>query len=103
MSRVMESGVTRDAKALRANRIMGAGLGRRVAAGLIAGMLGLGAPVAALADTLADALAGAYNNSGLLEQNRALLRAADEDVAVALSALRPIVGWSAGVTYSDSR
>lgn len=76
--------------------------GSRFVAGMIAGLLVLGAPAAALADTLADALAGAYNNSGLLEQNRALLRAADEDVGVALSALRPIIGWSADVTYSDS-
>lgn len=73
----------------------------RFVAGMIAGLLVLGAPAAALADTLADALAGAYNNSGLLEQNRALLRAADEDVGVALSALRPIIGWSADVTYSN--
>jgi outer membrane protein len=75
--------------------------GSRFVAGMIAGLLVLGAPAAALADTLADALAGAYNNSGLLEQNRALLRAADEDVGVALSALRPIIGWSADVTYSN--
>ncbi|MEY8843182.1 transporter, partial [Cribrihabitans sp. XS_ASV171] len=45
----------------------------------------------ASADNLADALIGAYNTSGLLEQNRALLRAADEDVAIAVSALRPII------------
>ena len=76
--------------------------GSRFVAAMVAGMLMLGAPVTALADTLADALAGAYNTSGLLEQNRALLRAADEDVGVALSALRPIIGWSADVTYSDS-
>ena len=75
--------------------------GSRFVAGMIAGLLVLGAPAAAVADTLADALAGAYNNSGLLEQNRALLRAADEDVGVALSALRPIIGWSADVTYSN--
>lgn len=89
------------------NKTKGAGLtgrrgGSRFVAGMIAGMLVLGAPVAAWAEGLADALAGAYNNSGLLEQNRALLRAADEDVAVALSSLRPIIGWSADVTYSDS-
>ncbi|WP_230802185.1 TolC family outer membrane protein [Seohaeicola saemankumensis] len=75
---------------------------RRFATGLVAGMLFLGAPAVSLADTLTDALVGAYNNSGLLAQNRALLRTADEDVAIALSALRPIVGWSADVTYSDS-
>lgn len=54
----------------------------------------------ARAETLADALASAYNNSGLLEQNRALLRAADEDVAIAVSALRPILNWSADITRS---
>ena len=36
----------------------------------------------AASDTLADALVGAYMHSGLLDQNRALLRAADEDVAM---------------------
>ena len=46
-------------------------------------------------ETLADALVSAYNHSGLLEQNRALLRAADEDVASASAALLPIVNWSA--------
>ncbi|MCE8546959.1 TolC family outer membrane protein [Ruegeria pomeroyi] len=55
------------------------------------------APRPAVADNLADALIGAYNSSGLLEQNRALLRAADEDVAIALSALRPIVNWTARI------
>ena len=34
----------------------------------------------------------AYNSSGLLEQNRALLRAADEDVAVAASEMRGFWG-----------
>ena len=55
------------------------------------------APLAARAETLADAMAAAYEHSGLLEQNRALLRAADENVAQALSALRPIVSWSANL------
>lgn len=58
----------------------------------------LAAPVAA--ESLADAMAGAYNHSGLLEQNRALLRAADEDTAIALAATRPILNWSADVTRS---
>ncbi|MGI3170654.1 TolC family outer membrane protein [Pseudooceanicola sp. C21-150M6] len=52
----------------------------------------------ARAETLADALASAYNTSGLLEQNRALLRAADENVPQALSALRPIISWSASAS-----
>ena len=52
------------------------------------------------AETLADALVSAYNHSGLLEQNRALLRAADEDVASASSALLPILTWSASAQQS---
>ena len=52
----------------------------------------------ASAETLRSALSSAYNNSGLLDQNRALLRAADEDVAQAMAALRPIVGWSASMS-----
>ncbi|TMV09614.1 TolC family outer membrane protein [Ruegeria sediminis] len=57
------------------------------------------------ADNLTDAMIGAYNTSGLLEQNRALLRAADEDVAIALAALRPIIDWTIRVSqdYNDSR
>ncbi len=35
----------------------------------------------AQAETLSDALIAAYRNSNLLDQNRALLRAADENVA----------------------
>ncbi|GAB4287768.1 MAG: TolC family outer membrane protein [Roseovarius sp.] len=54
----------------------------------------------AAAETLADALVSAYNNSGLLDQNRALLRAADEDVAQVVASLRPIINWSAGMTRS---
>ncbi|MFC6760508.1 hypothetical protein ACFQFQ_14970 [Sulfitobacter porphyrae] len=53
---------------------------------------------------MADALVGAYNHSGLLEQNRAVLRAADEDVAAAGAALKPVLRWTAGLTqsYRDS-
>jgi outer membrane protein len=46
------------------------------------------------AETLADALIAAYDNSNLLDQNRAVLRAADEDVAVAVSSLRPVVSYA---------
>lgn len=60
---------------------------------VLAGMM----PKQGQADNLADALIGAYNTSGLLEQNRALLRAADEDVAIAVSALRPIIDFSVRV------
>ena len=40
--------------------------------------LALGVGTAAQAESLGDALSGAYLNSGLLKQNQALLRAADE-------------------------
>ena len=55
----------------------------------------------AAAQSIATTLTSAYENSGLLEQNRALLRAADEDVAQATAALAPILNWSAGVTWND--
>lgn len=50
------------------------------------------------AESLGSALAFAYDHSGLLDQNRALLRAADEDVAIASAALQPVVTWAANVT-----
>ncbi len=59
-------------------------------------------PGAGRAENLADALAGAYNTSGLLQQNRALLRAADEDVGLAVSALRPILDWTGRFSRSTS-
>ena len=59
-----------------------------VAAGLVA------APMAG-AETLTDALIAAYRNSALLDQNRAVLRAADEDVAQAIAGLRPVVAFTA--------
>lgn len=59
------------------------------------------APVAQ-AETLADALTAAYNNSGLLEQNRALLRAADEGVAQSVAATLPVISWSAQATRTLS-
>ena len=71
-----------------------------------AAVLTLGLVVAGLplrAETLADALIAAYRNSNLLERNRAVLRAADEDVAIALSSLRPVVTLDAAGTYSDLR
>lgn len=55
----------------------------------------------AQAESLADALVSAYRHSGLLEQNRALLRAADEDVATAVAALRPVVNYA--LTASRTR
>ena len=59
------------------------------------------APVAS-AETLADVLTHAYDHSGLIDQNRALLRAADEDVAQAVSATLPVIRWSATATAAES-
>ncbi len=75
----------------------------RLLGGVLAVAAGLSLPQAMSAETLADALVGAYNHSGLLEQNRALLRAADEDVAIAGSALKPVVRWTAAATQSFGR
>ncbi len=57
----------------------------------------------AAAETLADALIAAYRNSNLLDQNRALLRAADEDVAVAVASLRPVLSFVAEAGYASVR
>ncbi|MFY0690720.1 MAG: TolC family outer membrane protein [Paracoccaceae bacterium] len=58
-----------------------------------------GAP--ALSESLQSALVSAYNASNLLEQRRALLRAEDENVASAFSALRPQVNGGGSVTQSE--
>jgi outer membrane protein len=76
-------------------------------AALLGGVLALGSTFgtarAALSETLADALVGAYQHSGLLEQNRALLRAADEDVAQVTASLKPVLRWSANLTQTYGR
>jgi outer membrane protein len=64
----------------------------RFAAG-IAATLALVVPAGA--ETLGDALVAAYRNSNLLEQNRAVLRAADEDAAQAVATLRPVIAATA--------
>lgn len=56
----------------------------------------------AWAESLADALASAYKNSGLLKQNQAVLRAADEDVAISLSFLRPTIEYTLNHSWVDS-
>lgn len=68
---------------------------------IAAAAVGMSAP--ARAETLADALTLAYNNSGLLDQNRALLRAADEDVAQAVAATLPVISWAASATTTEPR
>ena len=67
-----------------------------VGAAFVIGRVALPRP--AMAETLAQTLSDAYEHSGLLDQNRALLRAADENVAQAVSQLRPIINWSADIT-----
>lgn len=67
-----------------------------MAAGLMAMQV---APAAA--ESFGDALASAYKNSDLLAQNQAVLRAADEDVAVAVAALRPVISWLNQATWSN--
>lgn len=56
---------------------------------------------AAMSETLTDALIKAYDNSQLLEQNRALLRAADEGVAQSIAALRPVLAFVANASYQS--
>jgi outer membrane protein len=74
-------------------------------AGAATALLSLSSGTAAWAETLAEALTHAYMHSGLLEQNRATLRAADEDVAQAFAELRPVLSWAGGVqrSYGISR
>jgi outer membrane protein len=66
-----------------------------------AALLILTAPSVGAADSLTDSLRNAYQNSGLLVQNRALLRVADETVADAISGLRPIISWSSSYSYAS--
>jgi outer membrane protein len=76
------------------------GAGRRigpVVRGALAALMLLGGTTAVHAQSLADALASGFEASGLIDQNRALLRAADEDVAQAVAQLRPIINWTATV------
>lgn len=70
---------------------------------VLAAVIALGAGQAARAETLADALTHAYAHSGLLDQNRALLRAADEDVAQAVAATMPVVNWAANASIQNPR
>ncbi|WP_339819474.1 TolC family outer membrane protein [uncultured Paracoccus sp.] len=58
-------------------------------------LLALAAALPARAESLADTMVAAYRHSALIEQNRAVLRAADEDVAASVAALRPVIEWVA--------
>ncbi|SFS22045.1 TolC family outer membrane protein [Yoonia litorea] len=65
---------------------------------ITAAIVAMATAPAANAQSLSEALASAYNSSGLLEQNRALLRAADEGVAQSVAATLPVINWSASAT-----
>ena len=71
---------------------------RRIAGGVAASALLAGG---VSAETLGDALVSAYRASDLLDQNQAVLRAADEDVASAVATLRPVLGFILESQYSD--
>ncbi|WP_081532589.1 TolC family outer membrane protein [Rhodovulum sp. P5] len=76
-------------------------VGRLSRAALAAAALTMG-PMLASAETLSDALIDAYKNSHLLEQNRAVLRSADEDVAQALAGLRPVIDFTINAGYGQT-
>lgn len=69
-----------------------------VAALLAASALALSAP--ASADTLAAAIASAYDSNPVIAQQRAIVRQADEEVPQALAAARPTLGVQANADQS---
>ncbi len=60
---------------------------------------------ATFAESLSDSLVSAYRSSGLLDQQRALLRVRDEDLAQAVAATRPTLNYSAAMSgsYTSTR
>ncbi|WBU59075.1 TolC family outer membrane protein [Paracoccus albus] len=62
----------------------------------------VGAALPAMAETLGDTLVAAYRHSALLDQQRAVLRAADEDVATAMASLRPVLEWTLEHQFIES-
>lgn len=73
-------------------------LRQRLLAAAVAALL----PVSAMAESLADTMVAAYRHAALLDQNRAVLRAADEDVATAIASLRPVIEWSFRHQYTNT-
>ena len=66
------------------------------------GALAAPAGQGARAESLADALVAAYRHSNLLDQNRALLRASDEDVIQAEARLLPVINFISSFLTSTS-
>lgn len=75
--------------------------GRLLAATVCAGALCASLP--ASAETLADAIALAYQNNPTLQAQRATQRALDESYVQARTGWRPTLGLSASGTYTESR
>ena len=91
------------------NCVQGMG-GIRMAAGkfnpimwIVAAVLGTAAAPFAKAETLNEALAAAYSTSPLIEHRRMLLRAADEDVALASATLSPVANFLSQANFSSPR
>ena len=74
---------------------------RTLAVAALASTLALG-PAAVRAESLSDAMVSAYRTSGLLTQQRALLRVEDENVAVAVAGLRPVIRYIVNANVSRS-
>lgn len=72
---------------------------RRLAGGVAASALLAGG---GYGETLGDALVSAYRSSDLLDQNEAVLRAADEGVAGAVAALRPVISFILESQHNDT-
>ncbi|MFN4098936.1 MAG: TolC family outer membrane protein [Pararhodobacter sp.] len=69
----------------------------------VALVLGLSsAPTVTVAETLADTLVAAYQNSNLLDQQRALLRATDEDVQRSIAALYPVISFATSALTNNT-
>ena len=75
---------------------------RILATAALSTALALGA-VATRAESLSDAMVSAYRTSGLLTQQRALLRAKDEDVAVAVAGLRPVINYALNTAVNSNQ
>ncbi|GIT93111.1 transporter [Jannaschia pagri] len=84
-------------KVLPAHRTAMRGL-RRASAAAVFGAVTLLSAGTAVAESLTDTFIQAYNASPILDQQRLLLRTLDEDVAVAVSAMRPVVSGQANIT-----
>lgn len=76
--------------------------GRLLAATVCAAVVS-GAAVPASAETLADAIALAYQNNPTLQAQRATQRALDENYVQARSGWRPTLNLAASATYNETR